>query len=371
MLESALGIRLLLWTGGTIPRPHPELLLSLESVTVTNDADSADGFQLSFAVAKDALGRWDLLQGGALDIMNRVWIAVVIGVVPEMLIDGVITRHDLRPSNEPGQSRLIVTGSDLTASLDLEERNGSHSNQPDSVIVQKLLKNYAQFGFVPMVTPTTDTPVETDRIPRQHETDLEFIRRAAERNGFVFYIEPLSMGVNTAYWGPVVRTGVPQPALTLIPGAFRNLTSLDFGVDGLAPLGASGSFVEPITKLKVPIPALPALRLPPLASSSTPAARKTLLREVGNAGPAQTALASAAAATSAPEAVHGNGELETVRYGNVLRARRLVGVRGAGAEHDGFWWVRSVTHTIGRDRCTQSFSLSREGLGAVLPVVRP
>jgi hypothetical protein len=371
MLESALGIRLLLWTGGTIPRPHPELLLALESATVTNDADSADGFQLTFAVAKDALGRWDLLQGGALGIMNRVWVALLIGVVPEVLIDGVITRHDLRPSNEPGRSRLIVTGSDLTAGLDLEEQNGSHSNQPDSVIVAKLLKKYPQFGLVPMVTPTTDTPVETDRIPRQHETDLEFIRRAAERNGFVFYIEPLSLGVNTAYWGPVVRTGLPQPALTLTAGAACNLSSLDFGLDGLAPLGASGSFVEPITKLKVPIPALPALRLPPLAASATPAARKTLLRDTGNAGPAQTALASAAAATAAPEAVSGNGELETVRYGNVLRARRLVGVRGAGVEHDGLWWVRSVTHTVRRDSCTQSFTLSREGTGAVLPVVRP
>jgi hypothetical protein len=371
MLESALGIRVLLWTGETIPRPHPELLLALESATVTNDADSADGFQLTFAVAKDPLGRFDLLQDGALEIMNRVWIALVIGVVPEVLIDGVITRHDLRPSNEPSQSRLIVTGSDLTARLDLEEQSASHSNQPDSVIIQKLLAKYPQFGFVPMVTTTPDTPVELDRIPRQHETDLQFIRRAAERNGFVFYIEPLSMGTNTAYWGPVVRTGLPQPGLTLTAGAACNLTSLDFGVDGLAPLAATGSFVEPITKLKVPIPALPALRLPPLASSSIPAARKTLLRDTGNTGPAQTALASTAAATAAPEAVSGTGELDTVRYGNVLRARRLVGVRGAGVEHDGLWWVRSVTHSVRRGSCTQSFSLSREGIGALLPVVRP
>ena len=27
----------------------------------------------------------------------------------------------------------------------------------------------------------------------------------AERNGFVFYIEPLTFGVNTAYWGPENR----------------------------------------------------------------------------------------------------------------------------------------------------------------------
>ncbi len=44
-----------------------------------------------------------------------------------------------------------------------------------------ILDNYAQYGIVPpfQVTPTTDVPIETERIPRQHETDLKFIQRLA------------------------------------------------------------------------------------------------------------------------------------------------------------------------------------------------
>jgi hypothetical protein len=371
VLESVLGIRLLLWVGGTIPTPRPELLAALQSVEVTNDADAGDGFQLTFNVTKDATGSYDVAESGAFEPLNRVWIAAVLGVVPEMLIDGVVTRHDLRPSPEPGRSTFTVTGSDLTVKLDLEERNAPHSNQPDSVIVTKLLGGYPELGLVPKVTPTTDVPLELQRIPRQQETDLGFIRRAAERNGFVFYLEPLTLGTNTAYWGPVVRAGLPQPALTLGQGPFANLRSLTFSNDGLAPVAASGAFLDPITKLKVPIPPLPPLRLPPLAAKATPAARKRVLRTTANAGPVQTALASAAAATRAPEPIGGQGELDTARYGAVLRARQLVGVRGAGRANNGNYYVKSVTHAIEIGSYTQSFTLSREGTGSLLPAVRP
>ncbi len=106
-----------------------------------------------------------------------------------------------------------------------------------------------------------------------------------------------------------------------------------------------------------------------MSSSPAPARRTRRLRETGNAGPIQTALASAAAATRAPEAISGNGTVETARYGGVLRARGLVGVRGVGLEYDGFYYVTSVTHAIARGTYTQSFGLSREGTGTLTPVV--
>jgi hypothetical protein len=69
--------------------------------------------------------------------------------------------------------------------------------------------------------------------------------------------------------------------------------------------------------------------------------------------------------------VTADGTVDAVRYGSVLRARGLVGVRGVGISYDGFYYVRRVTHTIKRGEYTQSFSLSREGTGSLLPAVRP
>jgi hypothetical protein len=369
MLQDVLGIRLLLWTGSFVPTPRPEVMAALRSVTVTNDADSGDGFQLTFDVSRLLIGSYDVLASGAFDLMNRVWIAAVIGVVPQVLIDGIVTRHDVQASDEPGRSTLTVTGTDLTVKLDLEERNEPHSNQPDSVIVAKRLGSYGQLGLIPAVTATNRVPIETDVIPNQADTDLGFIRRAARRNGFVFYIEPKTLGVNVAYWGPVVRAGIPQPALTVGMGGKTNVDSLSFSNDSMAPIGASGAFVEPFTKTNIPIPSVPVPRIPPLAARPTPVMRTTLLRETAKQGADGTLLESLAAGSNAPDAVRGSGELDAARYGAVLRARQLVGVRGAGIDHDGLYYVRSVTHQIERGSYRQRFDLSREGTVSTVPLV--
>jgi hypothetical protein len=56
----------------------------------------------------------------------------------------------------------------------------------------------------------------------------------------------------------------------------------------------------------------------------------------------------------------------------VLRARRPVGVRGAGHSYDGDYYVRRVRHVITSGvSYNQQFTISREGIGELLPVVRP
>jgi hypothetical protein len=69
-------------------------------------------------------------------------------------------------------------------------------------------------------------------------------------------------------------------------------------------------------------------------------------------------LALARAAQGA-NVVTASGQLDVLRYRGLLKARRLVGVRGAGTLYDGHWFVRSVSTTVARGRLTQSFSLDR------------
>src|SRR5262245_47460467 len=199
MLTSQLGIRLILWAGATVPLPvSADALSALSQLEVTNDSQSGDGFQITFALSKSQPTDYSLVQSGAFNPPARVMIGVLMGAVPEVLIDGIVTHHQLSPSAEPGSSMLTITGKDVSVMLDLEEKNAKYDNQPDFLIVTQLLASYAQYGLLPQITPTTDVPIMLDRIPRQCETDLKFIQRLAERNGFVFYIEPLTFGVNTA-----------------------------------------------------------------------------------------------------------------------------------------------------------------------------
>jgi hypothetical protein len=375
MLLGALGIRLILLIGKTVPLPAPKsVMTALKRVEITNATDGNDGFDMTFTLGKGKLGDYELLSSGALDPDTRVVIGVLLGASPEPLIDGVIYHHQVVPSNQPGMSTLTVKGRDISVLLDLKERNEKYENRTDSVIATSLIlrPEYAQYEIIPQVTQTSDVPLVVDRIPRQNETDLAHLRRLALRNGFVFYIEPLTIGTSIAYWGPENRLGMPQPALTVDMGSSQNVTTFTPSLDALAPVGTEGSFIEPITKMSISIPPLPPLRIPPLVQKETYPRRTKLMRNTSGKNPLQAASAALAEAASAPDSVTATGEIDTVRYGNILRARRLVGVRGAGNSYNGFYKVQSVTHEIEPGASyKQQFKLTREGTGALLPLVLP
>jgi phage protein D len=355
---------------GTVPRPASyELTSAVSSVQVTCSEETGDGFQITFTLGKGRFPDYAALKSGELELFNRVIVAVVLGVMPEVLVDGVITNHQVAPSSDPGMSTLTVTGRDLTVMMDLEEVDKGYPQQSDSVIVQQILGGYGQYGFVPAVMPTMDTPMITDRIPRQYETDLQRVQELARRNGYVFYLEPVTIGVNKAYWGPKVRAGLPQPALTVGMGGAGNVNSLNFSEEGLSAASVKASFIEPFGNNVIKLPALPPLHLPPLSAKPTPSKKVNLLRDTANKGVASALLEMFSAMSSQPDTVSGDGEVDGTRYGHVLRARGLVGVRGAGFSYDGIYYVKSVSHRISRGQYTQSFSLSREGSGALTPMV--
>jgi hypothetical protein len=69
------------------------------------------------------------------------------------------------------------------------------------------------------------------------------------------------------------------------------------------------------------------------------------------------------------DVVVAEGTLDVMRYGQPLRARSLVGVRGAGIAFDGEHYVESATHRIKPGEYKQSFKLRRNALVSNTPVV--
>ena len=359
-----LGIRLQLLVGATIPLPASfGLTDSLLEVEVYNNDEQPDAFRMTLALGRDSLLEYGLLGSGALDPPSRIVIIVLVKALPQVLIDGIVTHHQVQTSGQPGQSRLIVTGDDFTRKLDLDPRSATYPNQPDSAIVTQLLGHYA--GLVPLVTTTTDTPAETDRIPSQQETDLACIRRLAQRNGFVFYIEPTDVPtVNTAYWGPDNRLGLPQPALSQNMGPATNVEDLSFSFDALAPITPVISIVEPFTQQTIQIP-VPAGLSPALSAATSAPLRTSLPRDTANLSFTEALRQALAMVTDSSDSVTGQGMLDALRYGRALRSRRLVDVRGAGQSYDGTYYVKQVTHHLQRGQYRQSFTLKRGGLGSI------
>lgn len=371
MFGERLGLRLFVCLGKTVPMPASSTLVrAISSIEIRCGAKERDTFQITFHVGKDPSMDYDLLDG-RLDVMQRVIIGVLIGALPEVIIDGVITHQELNPSDEPGQSILTVTGEDLSLLMDLEERSKSYENQPDFVIVTQIAASYGDKGILPPIpTPTPVVPIVLLRIPWQVETDYKFLKRLARRNGYVFYVEPLTVGICMAYFGPEKPPIVPQSALTTNMGPANNVLQIRFFQDALAGVKTKGAFVEPITKTSVPLPELPPLGVP-MSMRPVEPQRIVLQRSAARLDPAQAAIAGLGEQAAAQDPVRAEGELDTARYGHVLRARKPVGVRGVGRSYDGVYHVRTVTHKIEPGKYTQRFTLGRDGTGSLLPAVLP
>ena len=63
-----------------------------------------------------------MLPAGYFDpIVTRVIVTASVGGTSQVLMDGIVTRHELTPSSEPGQFVLSVTGEDLSVLMDVVE----------------------------------------------------------------------------------------------------------------------------------------------------------------------------------------------------------------------------------------------------------
>ncbi|MFF1909549.1 hypothetical protein [Kitasatospora sp. NPDC058218] len=372
----ARSVQLLLRIGGVVTAPAPQALMdALQSVQVTSSAGSRSGFQLTFAVSKRSVITNALLPAGLLDPPTRVIVAVVVAGATEVLMDGVITRHELSPSDTPGASTLTVTGEDLTLLMDLRTEHACYPAMPHHVRATLVLLKYALYGVVPAAVPTVvpTVPNPLDRIPIQSSTDLEYLRSLGEEVGYTCYLVPgPAPGTSIGYWGPEVRIGEPQPALTVNSGAADNVESLSFSFDGLARTQYTVRITEPNTKLgiSVPVPALSLLK-PPLAARPAVALREEPIVKLTDRSITDAMLRAVSVTSKAADAVTGQGRLDVLRYGRVLTARGLVGVRGAGPAYDGLYYVKSVTHDVRRGAYTQSFALARDGFGAIGDRVAP
>jgi hypothetical protein len=374
-----LGVHLTILIGPTVPVPAPvPLLEALESVEVTTSDSERSGFQIVFRAARDPRSPVDfpIVANPLLRPGNRVILVVTIGVAPQVLFDGIITHQQLNPSPKPGETTFAITGEDVSLAMDREEKNVEHPAQPETVIALKIIGSYPQFGFIPQVIPppSLEIPVPVDRTPVQRATDLGYLVEMAERYGYVFFVVPgPAPGTNRAYWGPPPRLGVPQSAISVDLGPATNVNSISFQVNEADAIRVEGVVQDRRTNATVPIRTFAGTR-PPLAAFpglANPALAGVRAYHSDGGRTATQAMAEAQGETDASsDIVNVEGELDIGRYGGLLRARGLVGLRGAGYTYSGLYYVKSVTSTITRQSFAQKFSLSREGTGSTVPVVR-
>jgi hypothetical protein len=377
-----LGVRLNLLIGpDPVALPAPlGVLEALSDIEVTHSDRERSGFRISFAIGRSGpidLLDYDLVLGPLLQVGARVVLTVIFDITPRVIMDGIVTRRDVIPGDEPGQGRLVLTGEDISIAMDREQKKVEHPAQDETIIANKIAASYAQYLMVPKVIPplVIDPPIPLDRTPQQSCTDWAYLNRMAKRFGYVTYVDagpvPLS---NTLYWGPPVVTALPQKALNVNLGPLTNVIGISMSQDALSTTLVKTSVKDRITGKDMPVLAVMPARMPlgavPTSVTNMGSLRTVSMETTGLNTMQAFARAQGKLNASSDDAIQVSGTLDSVKYNDVLKAREWVGLRGVGFSFDGTYLVRSVTHQISRGGYKQDFVLSRSELGALTPIVR-
>lgn len=374
------SIHLTLMMGPVIPLPAPRLVVdALQSVSVTTAAGSSSGFQMQFTFNSSSELNTIFLIAPALSSSVatpplRVLLIVTINGIPTPLFDGIMTNVQVQPGQNGNPGTINVTGDDLTRVMDTQAFDGlPYPAMPIAARVALICAKYAAYGIIPLPIPEIflDVPIPLDKIPAQQGTDLEYIKQLATEVGHVFYIEPgPAPGTSIAYFGPEIKVGVPQPALNVDMGPHTNVESLSFSFDptkGVLPVVLIQN-QQTRVPIPLPIPNLNPLQ-PPLGAMSTTISNIKVLKDTAKMSPGKALSKGLTEAARSQDSVTARGSLDVLRYGRVLKARQLVGVRGVGLAYDGLYFVKSVTHTLKAGEYKQSFELTRNGLISLTPTV--
>lgn len=373
MLRGKIDLTLMIGPVVPVPVPRP-VIEALTNVEVKTAASEASGFQLTFTFSSKSPLNTLLLLLGQVGPFIRVIIMVTVNGTRHVLIDGAIEHQQVSPNVQSGQSTLSINGTDLTCVMGHFDFTGiPYPCMPAEARIALIIAKYAIFGMIPMVIPSVfmDVPIPTARIPVHQGTDLSYIKQLADEVGYIFYLEPgPEPGLNIAYWGPEIKVGVPQPALNINMDAHTNVESLSFSFNGSNKAMPIVFIQNEETRAPIPIP-IPDISPfnPPLGLIPAIPVNFPMMRDTANLNPVQAIARGLAEASRTSDSVSGNGSLNVLRYGHVLKARSLVGVRGAGDAFNGLYFVKSVTHKIQRGEYKQDFSLTRNGLLSTIPRV--
>jgi phage protein D len=347
------------------PAP-PELIDVIQRLEVEDHAEMADMVRLSVAIAiRDGCGSWNVVDENTFQRLTKLRIDVNVGSgKTEPLIEAYVIETNADFANQPGQSLLNVVAMEPTAKMNLEEKVRPWPNMADSDIAEQIFRD-CKFNTdnIDQTQPTRD---ENDHTEMQRGTDIQLLQRLAQRNGFEIYVElnPETGVVEGHFHAPRLQQN-PQGVLSVNMGSATNVNSFHARFDMVQPATAQAHNID-IHSSEQQTGQSDSQQDKPLGSAPTvPAgdARQVLISGTGLSDTGELQTAAQAEVDRTSWAITAEGEVNTVAYGDVLRAKRPVLVRGAGRQFSGIYYVERVLHSFTGDGYTQQFSLRRNAAG--------
>lgn len=344
------------------------VLGALQQVQVEDHAQMADMLRLRLAVSVRADGTgWTVLDDDLFQRLTNVKLSITVGsgkAVP--VISAYVVEVDTNFARDPSGSQLVVTAMDPTVLMHLDEKVKSWPNMMDSDVASAIFSDGA-YNFAPVVESTKWSRQEDDHTLMQRGTDIQFLQHLAERNGYECFVELNDAGEAEGHFHPPKHDGQPQGTLTVNMGNATNVNGFRARFDMLKPAKVKAATLDPDDKSAQNAQSDEASQADGMGDSPTVPSerpRNVLLSGLAMAQSGEVQRFTQSVVDKSSWSIVAEGEVNTIAYGGLLKAKQPVMVRGVGRTFSGRYYVERVLHTIGGDGSyTQKFTLRRNATG--------
>jgi phage protein D len=337
-----------------------DVFADLLEMEVEEDYRLASVFRIKLAMQRSEDGFWTYLDDERVRLWNKVSVSVALDGEEQDLITGYVTQIRPHHAAEEEQSYVEIIGMDATCLMSLEEKIQDWPGKSDSDIAREIFQLY---DLTCDPDDTGPAPSETEMTLIQRETDIQFLRRLARRNGFECFVKG-----DTGNFSKPDFTEPPLPVLAAHFGDETNLISFDARADALRPVRVTMHQLDPVAKelqeAVVEATEQKQLGLEGALSFAAPGglASRMFVKQAVASSLAEMRNLSRALVEESTWFVEGRGEVDSSLYGAILEARRLVAVKGVGEAFSGVYYLTNVRHVFRDERYTQQFGARRNAL---------
>lgn len=335
---------------------YPDLI----SIEVELDDELACMFRLQIATFPQPDGGWRYLDDERLMIWKQVVIAVGFEDGPEELISGYITHVKPLFDPDPMQCSLEIWGMDSSILMDREEKLKDWPNKKESDIAAEI---FGLYGFTPHVDDTEVIHDEAISTIIQRQTDMQFLKKMALRNGFECFVQGTD-----GYFRRPLTDDAPQPLLAVHFGEDTTVNYFSVEVNALMPanvtmfqLGRMDKEVLEATAVSSQQTALGETDAHGLLAPGMNPGQIFVSKNVATGNPEMDALCRGLF-HEAEWFVTGEGEINGNQYGHVLKPRGTVTIKGIAETYSGVYYVCHVKHSITAEGYVQYFRVKRNAI---------
>lgn len=336
-------------------------LMNLVLAEVHEEIGKPSIFYLRYAVDRDADGDLFPLRDERLAPGAEIAVFQRGEGFNDCLMKGYVFSHEIHLVHGVEGSTVDVIGADGTILMDRETKITQWAdNTSDSDAVTNILGGY---GFSPDVEDSRARHMENDRTLIQHDTDLNFIRMLARRNGFHFWVRADENLMETACFKPVRLDAVSDAPLLQINLDNPNLRALDIAWDVERPTSVIATAYDGAAKTTIDGSGAPPPDAfggdVPLSGIVSETRSISLIAAVTDVG--DLTGRAAGALDEASWFVRASCTVSAREVGAVIHAHSLVNVDGAGRRFSGSYLVAAVKHVMNDDDHLMTLTLARNG----------